>query len=35
VGVVGEALASIRGVPAEEVARVTTANARRLFRLDA
>jgi len=34
VGLVGEALAAIRGLPLEEVARVTTGNARRLFRLD-
>ena len=29
------ALAALRGVPLEEFARQTTANARRLFRLDA
>jgi TatD DNase family protein len=33
VSLVGETLASIRGEPAAEVARATTANARRLFRL--
>ena len=35
VRLVGEALASTRGMPAAEVARITTANARRLFRLAA
>ena len=34
VGLVGEALAAVHGLPAEEVARITTGNARRLFRLD-
>ena len=34
VGLVGETLAATRGVPVEEVARITTANARRLFRLE-
>jgi len=34
VGLVGEALAAVHGLPAEEVALVTTGNARRLFRLD-
>jgi TatD DNase family protein len=34
VGLVGEALAEIQGLPVEEVARVTTGNARRLFGLD-
>ena len=34
VGLVGEALAAIHGLPAEGVARITTGNARRLFRLD-
>jgi len=32
---VGETLAGLHGVPVEEVARATTANARRLFRLPA
>jgi TatD DNase family protein len=31
---VGEVLAAVRGVPLETVARATTANARRLFRLE-
>ena len=31
---VGRALATARGIPVEEVARATTENARRLFRLD-
>jgi TatD DNase family protein len=35
VGLVGEALARTQGVPVAEVARVTTANARRLFRIAA
>jgi TatD DNase family protein len=34
VGLVGEALAAAHGLPVEEVARITTGNARRLFRLD-
>jgi TatD DNase family protein len=33
VAIVGRALASAQGRPVEEVARVTTHNARRLFRL--
>jgi TatD DNase family protein len=33
VSLVGETLARVHGRPAEEVARITTANARRLFRL--
>jgi len=32
---VAEKLAEVKGVPLEEVARVTTENARRLFRLPA
>jgi len=35
VSLVGETLARVRGVPAEQVARITTANTRRLFRLEA
>jgi TatD DNase family protein len=35
VGRVGETLASLHGLAPQEVARATTANARRLFRLDA
>ncbi len=35
VALVGETLAQAKGLAAEEVARVTTANTRRLFRLDA
>lgn len=35
VGLVGETLAAVQGRPAEEVARVTTANARALFRIEA
>ncbi len=35
VGLVGEALAAVHGVDVGEVARVTTRNARRFFRLDA
>jgi TatD DNase family protein len=34
VGLVGEVLAATQGLPVEEVARATTSNARRLFRLD-
>jgi len=34
VGLVGEALAAAQGLPVEEIARMTTGNARRLFRLD-
>jgi TatD DNase family protein len=34
VGLIGEALAAAHGLPVEEVARITTGNARRLFRLD-
>jgi len=34
VGVVGETLAALHGRPAEEVARITSRNARALFRLD-
>jgi TatD DNase family protein len=35
VGRVGEALAATLGLPVDEVARTTTNNARRLFRMDA
>ncbi len=34
VSVVGETLAAVHGRPVEEIARVTTRNARALFRLD-
>ena len=34
VGLVGETLAAVQGVPVEQVAETTTQNARRLFRLD-
>jgi TatD DNase family protein len=34
VGLVGETLAAVHGLPAAEVARITTGNARRLLRLD-
>ncbi len=34
VSVVGEALAALRAIPVEEVARITSENARTLFRLD-
>ena len=35
VSLVGETLARVQGVPAEQVARITSANTRRLFRLEA
>ena len=34
VGLVGEALAATLATPIEDIARVTTENTRRLFRLD-